>query len=614
MNTTIVCSVCSNPNEILLKKCTDCGEILPPDHEKLRILILRSKHLKPAASNGNSEYLQEIANLKEQIAENARQYDEIKHQYELSQQQLTQRQIHRQPTSELEDERAALATERTQLLEMRRLIGTLQTIPYIDPTQFQCDTVLSTAHKYELQLGSFNGRTVVMKRLLRSVMDEQDCDRFRQSIARLAKLNGGEGTILSLVGASNVGEKNPQAYLEYMEKGDLRHYLRTTARSQLSWKTRVNIALNIARALKYLHGLDLIHRDLSSHHVLLNASKDAKLTGLSNTRQIDFNGMTNGVGNFRWVSPESMVEGKMYSEKTDIYSLGLIMIELDTHEIPYSSCLHRGRVMGDFMLMEALMNATPGAEITKHKFKDSPHWYRDLALRCTNLDPEKRPSAVEIASILHNQLREMTDMSSIDVNKVFPALRLPPAIVDLNLTVIRAKNLLDTQVFGTQDPFCKLSLGGKIATTNYHDNGGVEPRWGRVFTFQNIHPLDNILEVNILNKNWVMDGQIGKSTIPLEMTVEKVDERLSLTSWFQVYSRGDQQGQILLKFEYKGDLARWLTEYQASLENFKATRGHVRTMQSDEIQMEKITQILIPRLQAVGFAAAGIAGRVAGLP
>ncbi|OQS02885.1 kinase [Thraustotheca clavata] len=559
MRTSILCRICEESNEILLEKCSQCGHDLPSDREKLRIIIARANLVKSAEGTSDQQSKNEIKRLKEELSRNAREIDSLNITIESLQKELNERALPRQET--MQDEMALIKEEQSKIDTNMKLIGSLQTIPYIDPSQFQCDTIISTGPKYELQLGEFNGRSVVMKRLLRTMLDTKDFDRFKSYIGRLAKLNGGEGTIISLIGASNVGEKNSQIYIEYMERGDLRYFLRTTPRLSLPWKTRISIALNIAQGLKVLHGLDLIHRDLSSHHVLLNQNMVAKLTGLTSSREIDMSGMTNGVGNFRWVSPESMKENCPYSEKSDIYSFGLILIELDIHEVPYSSCLHRGRPMSDFMLMDALINATPGSVVTQHKFKDSPTWYQELALRCTDLDPEKRPSAVEIVSILQ----------SIDSPS---HLLLPPAKIGLKLSVIRAKNLLDTQIFGTQDPFCKITLGGQIVRTKYHDNGGCEPRWGEVQMFENIDPVNMTLEINILNKNWIKDGQIGKCTVPLQSTIKQLDDKSTWTHWFEVFSRGYRQGNILLKFEYQGDLARWLTEYNTTRAKYKALSGN----------------------------------------
>ncbi|OQS04887.1 kinase [Thraustotheca clavata] len=601
MDTTIVCSVCNTINEILESTCSSCKEELPSAHQRLRILLLRYKHAKPMTAMNSDQFELQLKQKNDEI-------DALKRTIESLQQKPSSTN---DTAVEIESERVHLAKERAEVEKMRSLVATLQTIPYIDPSQFHFNAVMETGQIYELQIGNFNGRSVVMKKILKTIVDEQVTNRFKASISLLAKLNGGEGTIVSLVGANNVGEMNPQIYLEHMQRGSLRTFLKSTARTQLAWKTRIDIALNMAKAVKYIHSLDLIHRDLSSHHVLINEQKIAKITGFTNAREIDHNKMTNGIGNFRYSSPESMVEGQLYTEKTDIYSLGLLMIELDTHEIPYSNCKdRRGKIMGDFMLLDALIHAKSGSEVTKHAFKDSPNWYRELAIRCTDLDPENRPSAVEIVTILQNELRQ----GSYDNIRSNRRLQNPPAVINLHVSVLRAKNLLDTQAFGIQDPFCKLSLGGQIARTKVHDKGGCDPRWDQVFTFKNIHPIDMVLEINILNKNWMIDGQIGKSTMPIEATLDALDEKMTWNAWNDVFSRGDKKGSIMIKFEFEGDLARWLEEYKAAMANFNENEGHLRSMHNDEERMKKISNILIPKMQNLGKMASGFVNKVAGKP
>ncbi|OQS02890.1 hypothetical protein THRCLA_21297 [Thraustotheca clavata] len=259
-----------------------------------------------------------------------------------------------------------------------------------------------------------------------------------------------------------------EIYFEYMQGGDLRTFLQITPREEF---------------VKVLHGCDVMTS--SSHHVLLNAENEAKLTYV-----------------------------------TDIYSLSLIMIELDTNNIP---CFYMEHRMSDLMLMKLLKDATSDSEATKHRFIDS-----ELALRCVDLDPENRPSAVEIVQLLETPTNLESVISS-QSNTIASPSNVPPAKIDFKVTVLRAHNILETQIFGIQDPFCKISIGKEMKSTNYHDNG---------------------------------DGQIGVSIIPLRNTIENIDASLSWTGCFLVNSQGNTQRYLELKFEYCGDLLRWLIKYK----------------------------------------------------
>ena len=110
---------------------------------------------------------------------------------------------------------------------------------------------------------------------------------------------------------------------------------------ELSWEhERVNIAIEVAEALIYLHLFrpKVIHRDLKAKNVLTIEKNHPKLCdfGLSRRNSIEET-MTVGIGTLLWTAPE-ILKGTSYWEKADIYSFGVM--ELDSHEIPYYNQLN----------------------------------------------------------------------------------------------------------------------------------------------------------------------------------------------------------------------------------------------------------------------------------
>ncbi|GLE07426.1 hypothetical protein PINS_up017635 [Pythium insidiosum] len=100
---------------------------------------------------------------------------------------------------------------------------------------------------------------------------------------------------------------------------------------------KLKIATHIAHALTYLHSLEdiVLHRDLKSRNVLLTEAYDAKLTDFGASRERADCTMTAGVGSSLWMAPEVML-GKRYDESADVYSFGVMLSELDTHDMPFS--------------------------------------------------------------------------------------------------------------------------------------------------------------------------------------------------------------------------------------------------------------------------------------
>ncbi|OQR94854.1 protein kinase [Achlya hypogyna] len=616
MDTSISCQICNSVNDILLGVCTSCGEDLPGYDKKIKILLLRLRHYTGpaagAASSDDGATAALVAQLETKAAAAMRRVDELQAELDSKNAELLTIKVKahtlvaRDSSGDLDAERERLRAERKEIDALRRLVASLQTIPYIDGSQFKYQGMVGTSSTFDIQVGVFDNKRTVCKKLANGVHTEGAIEHFKSAIALMAKLDGAGGSVVSLYGASGLAQATPVAYMEYMEKGDLRKVLSSTSTTAMSWKSRLEIGANIARAIAKMHSLDLIHRDLNSHHVLLNERNVAKLTGFSSAREKSEDQMTNGIGLYRWAAPETMDGTGFYSEKVDIYSLGLLLIELDTHQMPYSSCKDKsGRPMRDYMLMDILRKAKPGVAHITHTFVSAPEWYRALALRCVDVDPTVRPSAVEVLGELTTQLRE----GAYDNLKSARRLRTPPAVINLRLTVMRAKNLLDTQAFGVQDPFCRISLGGKTAKTKVHDNGGCDPKWHETYAFANVHPLDMILEINILNKNWLISGQIGKVTVPLEETLERIDGSGSVVSWVPVFSRGEARGHLLLKFEYEGNVAQWLESVAEEMRAFSGAEGRVRDLSGQEKQMTKINEVLVPRLREL---ASGL-GRVASM-
>ncbi|POM71220.1 Protein kinase [Phytophthora palmivora] len=176
--------------------------------------------------------------------------------------------------------------------------------------------MLSKGAYGEVWLGQLETRHVAIKRLL-----PEKC-QFTASLEQFA----GEIQLMCTL------------QHQYMEAGDLDDVLKKN-REKFSWqREKISIAMDIAEGLVYLHCLRpvVVHRDLKSKNVLLNRKFHAKLSDFGVSRKTHVNEtMTSGVGTLLWTAPE-IIEGKKYSEKADIYSLGVVLSEMDTCEAPFA--------------------------------------------------------------------------------------------------------------------------------------------------------------------------------------------------------------------------------------------------------------------------------------
>ena len=109
----------------------------------------------------------------------------------------------------------------------------------------------------------------------------------------------------------------------------------------LPYHVQVNLWHDIALALTYLHSKHIIHRDLSGNNVLLIAGSRAKVTdfGMSMFTYVDAtkSRLTNCPGNANYMSPEALIERPTYSETLDVFSSGVVALQILTRNFPNPS-------------------------------------------------------------------------------------------------------------------------------------------------------------------------------------------------------------------------------------------------------------------------------------
>ncbi len=137
----------------------------------------------------------------------------------------------------------------------------------------------------------------------------------------------------------DISELNGLHYvsMEYFVGSNLKELIRRSG--ALSLMQSANIAMQIGDGLEAAHRQGIIHRDLKSQNIIINAAGDVKIIdfGLARTTQLD--GMTATgliMGTPKYMAPEQ-VAGKRVDERTDIYAFGIILYELFTGRVPFTA-------------------------------------------------------------------------------------------------------------------------------------------------------------------------------------------------------------------------------------------------------------------------------------
>lgn len=253
-------------------------------------------------------------------------------------------------------------------------------------------------------------RTVAIK-VLRSQYgtDEDFIRRFRREAQAAAKL-----THPNVVNIYDVGQEEDTHYIvmEYVEGETLKDLIKREA--PLPAKRAVDIAIQIAEALDNAHLHQIIHRDIKPHNILIGKNGSVKVTDFGIARAVTSATITHTgsvLGSVHYFSPEQ-AKGGLTGEKSDIYSLGVVLYEMVTGELPFS---------GESPISVALKHLQEDFSDPRSINPELPQSVENVILRALSKDPEQR----------YQSAREMVK----DLETCFSAARIneakfQPAISD----------------------------------------------------------------------------------------------------------------------------------------------------------------------------------------
>ena len=180
-------------------------------------------------------------------------------------------------------------------------------------------------------------RQVAIKLMHREIAGDSDqLERFRREARAVAQLN--HPHIVGVIDAGEEGDPDhptPYIVFEYVEGETLKQRIRRNTR--LSIGESVAYAIEIARALGAAHERQIVHRDVKPQNVLIDEEGAAKVTDFGIARTLHQEGLTADgrvLGTTDYVSPEQAL-GRAVNGQTDLYSLGIVLFEMLTGDVPF---------------------------------------------------------------------------------------------------------------------------------------------------------------------------------------------------------------------------------------------------------------------------------------
>jgi sterile alpha motif and leucine zipper-containing kinase AZK len=188
----------------------------------------------------------------------------------------------------------------------------------------------------EVYRGIWRHTDVAVKLLLDQALPDKTIESLEKEISIMKKLR--HPNILQFMGACT---HPPHLCIvtEYMNKGSLFKLLHRTPEWQPTYCDKLQIAIDIARGMHYLHSSKppIIHGDLKSANILLNSNGAVKVCdfGLARVKHSSKLSTDSKMGTPEWTAPE-ILQSNPINEASDVYSFGVVLWELITEEVPWN--------------------------------------------------------------------------------------------------------------------------------------------------------------------------------------------------------------------------------------------------------------------------------------
>ncbi len=270
-------------------------------------------------------------------------------------------------------------------------------------------TLIGNGSYGDVYHGQWLGTEVAIKQLQLKTLPETLAKQFEQEVLIMQQCQF--PNIVRLYGVCT----EPGHYamvMEYLPQKSLRHRLQDD--KEFSWTQRWQVAVDMAQGLAYLHSRKILHRDLKSLNILLDANHHAKISdfGLAKVK-LEINSSSSKVnktsGSVRWQAPELFKRNASPTPATDVYSLGMILWEIAARQLPFNDAANELTAMG--WIKDGEQEKIPA---------DCPKALAEIIQACWAA-PEKRPTAQDIVTRLKQAQAEeqAKDAKTLPAEKIW---------------------------------------------------------------------------------------------------------------------------------------------------------------------------------------------------
>ena len=346
-------------------------------------------------------------------------------------------------------------------------------------------TVLSGRYRLEAKLGSGGMSTVYLARdttldrpvavkVMHREMSEQadQLERFRQEARAVAKLS--HPNVVAVIDAGEDGGY-PYIVFEYVEGETLK--ARINRVGALDVQEALAYAIEIGRGLTVAHARRMVHRDIKPQNVLIDAEGRAKLTDFGISRQLEKDGLTatgRVLGTTDYVAPEQAM-GHGADQRSDIYSLGVVLFEMLSGHVPFQAdsqvgvaMKHVNEELPDVQAERPEVSAATALVVERATSKDPERRYADIGEMIDDLSTALEVEAARAGSTT-GEATSVLEAVPPAQRKLSTRARWPWGVVALALLIaacVVAIILID-------------SSGNTPVVGNHHTNGNNPPKTSR---------------------------------------------------------------------------------------------------------------------------------------